>query len=145
MMVLSENVQTANFGVEKNYKCPTSFNETLQGSYASKETRYFQLLIGGCNQVILNKTKPNLKCANDSDIKKILDDVELNLLISNQFVDVNEKEGNPIKTLIENYYATSKSELNQASVIRLGQNFLIKNSSPLSNRISSQNITYYTI
>ncbi|CDW81840.1 UNKNOWN [Stylonychia lemnae] len=142
---LGETVQTDNFGIQFNYKCPVTINSTLQGSFATKETRYIQVLVGGCNQAILNKTKPNLQCANDTDIMKALDFLELNLLTSNQFVDVNEKEGNPIKTIIKNFYATSKSEISQSFQIKIGQNFLIKNTSPLSNQLSSENITYYQV
>ncbi|CDW90391.1 UNKNOWN [Stylonychia lemnae] len=121
---LGETVQTDNFGLQFNYKCPKTLNTTL----------WLQL-----------KTKPNLKCANDTDIMKALDVLEINLLTSNQFVDVNERERNPVKSIIKNFYSTSKSELSQTFSLKLGQNFLIKNTSPLSNQIYSENITYYSI
>ncbi|CDW75001.1 UNKNOWN [Stylonychia lemnae] len=115
---LGETVQTDNFGLQFNYKCPTTLNTTLQGGFATKEARYIQVLVGGCNQSILNKTKPNLKCANDSDIIKALDVLELNLLTSNQFVDVNEREGNPVKTIIKNFYATKYISIIKSNFFR---------------------------
>ncbi|CDW90968.1 UNKNOWN [Stylonychia lemnae] len=87
---LGENVQTDDFNVEQNYFCLVPFQTALQGSFSTKEAKYIQIYVGGCNQAILNKTKPNLKCANQTDIKKALDSIEFNLIASNQFVDVNE-------------------------------------------------------
>ncbi|CDW76998.1 UNKNOWN [Stylonychia lemnae] len=107
---LGETVQTDNFGLQFNYYCPVTFNTTLQGNFATKKARFVQIFIGGCNQAILNKTKPNLKCANETDIKTVLDDLQVNILATNQFVDINER-----------------------------------NTSPLSNQINQENITYYTI
>ncbi|CDW73544.1 UNKNOWN [Stylonychia lemnae] len=142
---LGETVQTDNFGLQHNYYCPVALNTTLQGNFATKKARFIQILFGGCNQTILSKTNPNLKCANETDIKLVLDDFEMNLLATNQFVDVNERNTNPVKTVINNFYQSSKQELSQGTLLKLGQNFLIKNTSPLSNQIDSENVTYYTI
>ncbi|CDW75374.1 UNKNOWN [Stylonychia lemnae] len=65
--------------------------------------------------------------------------------MTNQYIDVNEKYGNPIKTILKNFYATAKSDLSLYYQLMIGQNYLTQSTNSLSNLIGQQNLTYYTI
>ncbi|CDW89716.1 UNKNOWN [Stylonychia lemnae] len=75
----------------------------------------------------------------------VLNYLTLNILMTNQYIDANEKQGNPIKTVLKNFYATAKSDLSLHYELRIGENYLTQSTNSLSNLLGQQNLTYYTI
>ncbi|CDW87533.1 UNKNOWN [Stylonychia lemnae] len=138
---LGETVQTQSLGIPDTYYCPQNLKTTFQGQFSTRKSQYLTIEVKKCN----NLKNPSVKCASEEEIKKAFDLIEINIVITNQFIDVNEKYKNPVKTILKNFYATSKEGLNQAYQLKFGQNFLIQSTSSFSNQFGQENITYYTV
>ncbi|CDW73261.1 UNKNOWN [Stylonychia lemnae] len=140
-----EQSQTETFGITNKYTCPINFKTALQGSYTTQYAQMLQVQVRKCNQTNLTIKNKTLTCASAEEIDRILNHLTINILMTNQFIDVNEKYGNPIKTVLKQFFATAQSKLSLYYQLKLGQNFLIQSTSSLSNLLGQQNLTYYTI
>ncbi|CDW76231.1 UNKNOWN [Stylonychia lemnae] len=90
-------------------RCPNGRfnNETIQTDNIKLTESYL------CHQTIDFKfkvaQKKNITCGTEAEINSVFDRLSINVGLMNQFVDVNDKSSNPIKTLIKSLYMTSNS------------------------------------
>ncbi|CDW74633.1 UNKNOWN [Stylonychia lemnae] len=102
-----EQSQTETFNITNKYSCPIDFKTAFQGSYATQYAQLLQVQVRKCNQTNLTKKDKSLICASAAEMDRILNYMTLNVLMTNQFIDVNEKVGNPIRTVLKQFFATS--------------------------------------
>ncbi|CDW87923.1 UNKNOWN [Stylonychia lemnae] len=140
-----ELAQTKTFDITNKFNCITNTKIAFQGSYYTEKAQLLQILVKKCNQKNLNAKNKNITCASKKEMDDILNHITLTILMTNQYIDVNEKSGNPIKTVLKNFYATVKSDLSLSYELRIGENYLIQSTNSLSNLLGQQNLTYYTI
>ncbi|CDW79510.1 UNKNOWN [Stylonychia lemnae] len=140
-----EVFQAESIGIPYAYKCPVNFSASLQGSFTTQKMQSARLLISKCNQTNLSLKNQSAKCMNDSMMKNFFDSFQVNVVATNQFIDVNEKQISPIKTVLKNFYATGYHNMSLSYQLKIGQNFLISSTSSLSNQLGQLNQTYYTV
>ncbi|CDW73239.1 UNKNOWN [Stylonychia lemnae] len=140
-----ETFQTESLGITQNYLCPVNYSASFQGSFTTKDMQFSRLKISKCNQTNLSAKNQSARCADDNSMRKFLDSFQVNMVATNQFIDINEKSSSPIKTVLKNFYSTGYLNMTIQYQLKVGQNFLITSTSSLSNQISQLNETYYTI
>ncbi|CDW88856.1 UNKNOWN [Stylonychia lemnae] len=140
-----ELTQSEIFDISNRYFCPIDFKTAFYGSYSTQKASMLQVQVRKCNQENLRIKNKTLTCASQAEMDIVFNKLALTILMTNQFIDVNEKSGNPIKTVLKQFYATSKAGLSLQYQLRFGENFLIQSTSSISSMLGQQNLTYYTI
>ncbi|CDW73201.1 UNKNOWN [Stylonychia lemnae] len=105
----NETVQTDNIKLTESYLCPQTIDFKFRGSFVSKKSTYILLGFKKCLQKNMDAQKKNITCASEAEINSVFDRLSVNVALMNQFVDVDDKSSNPIKTLIKSLYMTSNS------------------------------------
>ncbi|CDW91423.1 UNKNOWN [Stylonychia lemnae] len=143
--LISEILKTETFDIRNQYNCPIDFKTAFYGQFSTQQASMLQVQVKKCNQTNLSIKNKNLTCASPSEIDFVVNYLTITILMTNQFIDVNQKYGNPIKTVLKQFFATAQSGLSLSYQLKIGENFLIQSTSSISNLLGQQNLTYYTI
>lgn len=81
----------------------------LAGSWSNYFIKYLEIKLLKCNAPNFDGTPTTRKCANDTDIERVFEFIELSVAVLQQYFDSNDKSENPIKNSIEFIYVTANS------------------------------------
>eukprot|EP00347_Sterkiella_histriomuscorum_P023350 403334981 len=131
--------EAESLGVYDSFLCPENFNFTLQGSFAANKNSYISVQIWKCEKTISNE------CASNDDINRAIDDTELYLATSSQYIDVNEAENSPIKKILKMFYTTPLPKIHQGIQYKISQSYAILSDSMLATSVDQKNISFLQI
>ncbi|CDW90367.1 UNKNOWN [Stylonychia lemnae] len=125
--------------------CPKNFTIQLQGNIASKTRKMVVVEIHYCEQNVLDKLQPGIKCKSKSESDQMITKTVIAIIHKEQYFDSAEFDNNPLKNTVQVYPFELQKNASQMTYFKISRNQLQLKDSWFSNQFEEQSQEFYKI